>query len=113
MLAILNRIAVPNLSVALAAVHGAPFSRLERHLGLFTTLGTDDVKHLPRSSLAIVVPAATRITALLLPGLPALGATLGVIGEPPASKELLLSNAKGKTGAALYAFQGLVHIAHG
>jgi hypothetical protein len=69
--------------------------------------------HFPRPTIAIAVPATTRVTALLFSGLSTLRTSLGLIVKPPASEELLLSGGKLKIGAALYASEGLVYVAHG
>jgi hypothetical protein len=90
----------PDFSEALAAIHGASFPRLKRYLCLFATRRTYCIVHLPRPSVAITI-VTIRFTALLSSGLPAFGATLGLIGESLGSKELLLLGTEGEICAAL------------
>jgi len=45
---------------------------------------------------------------LALAGAAALGATLGVVGIPPGSEQLLLANGEGKLGCTIHAGKGFV-----
>ena len=111
-LAFLNAGSAPNFSVAVAAVHRSSVSGLERYLGVFPARGADGRMHFSLPLIAIAIPAIIRTTALLFPGCSAVRTTLGLVGEPLASEELLLGSAKGETCAALHALEGLVYIGH-
>jgi len=111
-LALLDADSAPDCSVAVAAVHWSPVSGLKRYLGVFPARGADSRIHFSLPLIAIAIPAAIRTTTLLFPGCSAVRTTLGLVGEPLGSEELLLGSAKGETCAALHALEGLVYIGH-
>ncbi len=111
-LAFLDASSAPVFNVAVAAVHWSSVSGLERYLGVFATRGTDSRMHFSLPLRAVAIPATTRTTALLFIGSSAVRTTLGLVGEPLGSEELLLASVKGETCAAVYALEGLVFVSH-
>ena len=63
--------------------------------------------------IAVAIESRMRATALLLLGLSALRTTLGLIGEPFASIEFLLSSAESESRAAVNAVKELIYVGHG
>jgi len=95
----------PDLGVAISAVHRPVLPWLERYFGVLAALGTDRREHLP-----LPIAVAVTATALLLPGSPALVASLGLVVVAPLCKQFLLVRAEGKAYAAVLALEGLVFV---
>jgi hypothetical protein len=93
--------------VAIAAVNGLVLPGLEGNLGLLAALRTCRLVHL---ALETTGPAAV---ARRLPGSPAIGAALGIVGEPFLSIELLLGGAERELLVAVRACHFFVCETHG
>ena len=109
----LNAGLLPGLGEAVTAVDGSAFSRLKRYLGIYAAGSTDSGMHFPLPLIATIAIVAFLGTAALFPGLSAVIAALGFIGEALVGKELLLRSTKSETCATVYALKGLVLVAHG
>ena len=90
-----------DLTEAFAAIYRAAFAGLEGDFGLFAALGTNGGVHLAGF-------AASGAVTFGLPGLPAGGAALGLIGIAFGLEEFLLGGAERKRRAAIGTLECLV-----
>ena len=100
------------MGIAAWPAHRTLVLGLENYLGVFATGGADSSIHFPLPPLSVAI-APRRITALLFIRLSAVRTTLGLVGEPFASKEFLLASAESESCAAVHAVNGLVYVGHG
>jgi hypothetical protein len=95
--------------VAIAAIYRSIPSWLKWYFSVFPALSAYNREHL--AWLAVTV--ATTSIALLLPGLTARRATLGLIGIATRLEELLFFRAEDELGAAIGTLERLVLKSHG
>ncbi len=93
---------------AVAAVHGAIATGLEGDLGLLAALSTDRRKHLPWATAETTAAAATIRPA----GLPARGATSGLVRVALLLEEVLLARGERESLSTVLAGEGLVLKSH-
>jgi hypothetical protein len=84
------------LAVAVAAVNRPAFAGLKGHFGVLTALGAHGGEH-----LALPVAATAGAVTILLPCLPARGASLWLVGVAFGLEELLLFSAEVESRPAI------------
>ena len=87
---------VPHRAEAIAAVHRSVPTRQERDHGIGAALGANCRMHFSGT-------AAAKTSLLSSTSAPALGTAPRLVGVPPGSEELLLSNGKGERRPTLHA----------
>jgi hypothetical protein len=97
-----------DFTVAIATIDGPAVGRLERHLGVFATLGAYGRKH---SAWETVVVTTTSVP-LCLPCLSAWGTALGLIRIAPGLKQLLFLSGEGEVRPTIGTLDGFVLKTH-